>query len=49
MLAQSAKRRFATVVSTTPYHILQYKNYINGKWVESKGPKKFEILNPVRD
>lgn len=26
---------------------LQYKNYINGRWVESKGTKQFEIINPV--
>jgi len=32
-----SKRKFATV----------YKNFINGKWVESKGKNQFEIINPA--
>jgi len=39
MLRQSAtnRRTFAKV----------YKNYLNGKWVASKGTSQFDIISPV--
>ena len=26
---------------------VQYKNFVNGQWVESKGPLTFDVINPV--
>ena len=59
MLSQASRRRFAKTVSEfispTLYLLrlanhnifLQYKNLVNGQWVESKGPLTFDVINPV--
>jgi acyl-CoA reductase-like NAD-dependent aldehyde dehydrogenase len=37
MLSFTSRKRFSKI----------YKNYIGGKWVESKGTQHFDIINPA--